>query len=159
MKTNAGRRLDQLGISYEVRQYWIDEEDFSAIKVADQIGLPAKQVFKTLVAKGDCSGIVLAVVPGDRELDLKALGRFSGNRKMELVAVNQLRQLTGYIRGGVTALACKKPYPLYLDESALTFPVIAISAGVRGLQLLVTPADYLRATSARLGRLTRPQVV
>lgn len=158
MKTNAGRLLDGLGISYELRQYSIDEEDFSAIKVAGQIGLPAKQVFKTLVAKGDCSGIVLAVVPGDRELDLRALARFSENRKMELVAVNQLRQLTGYIRGGVTALACKKPYPVYLDDSALTFPVISISAGIRGLQLLVKPADYVRATSARVGQLTRPQV-
>jgi Cys-tRNA(Pro)/Cys-tRNA(Cys) deacylase len=155
MKTNAIRLLEELGMSYELREYPIDEDDLGAIKVAGQIGLPARQVFKTLVAKGETTGVVLAVVPGDVELDLKALARLAGNRKMDLVAINELRQLTGYVRGGVTALACKKPYPVYLDDSAMAWPLISISAGLRGLQILLRPADYLRATSASLGRIAR----
>ncbi len=158
MKTNATRQLDNLGIAYELREYEVDPDDLSAIKVAAQIGLPARQVFKTLVAKGDLHGIVLAVVPGDLEVDLKALARVSGNRKMELAPVSQLQQLTGYIRGGVTALACKKNYPAYLDQSATLHPVIAVSAGVRGTQILLDPQDYVRATKAALGALTRPAI-
>lgn len=156
MKTNATRQLDNLGIAYELREYEVDPDDLSAIKVAAQIGLPPRQVFKTLVAKGDLHGIVLAVVPGDLEVDLKALARVSGNRKMELAPVSQLPQLTGYIRGGVTALACKKSYPVYLDQSATLHPVIAVSAGVRGTQILLEPQNYIRATKATLGALTRP---
>jgi Cys-tRNA(Pro)/Cys-tRNA(Cys) deacylase len=155
MKTNAIRLLEELGMNYELREYPIDEDDLGAIKVAGQIGLPARQVFKTLVAKGETTGVALAVVPGGMELDLKALARLAGNRKMDLVAINELRQLTGYIRGGVTALACKKPYPVYLDDSAMAWPLISISAGLRGLQILLRPTDYLRATSASLGRIAR----
>lgn len=156
MKTNAARLLDEAGVSYEVREYKVDPEDLSAIKVAGQIGLPARQVFKTLVAKGDQTGIVLAVVPGDMELDLKALARISGNRKMELVPVSHLQHLTGYIRGGVTALACKKPHPVFLDASAQEWPVIAVSAGVRGQQLVLRPSDYVSATGAASGPISRP---
>jgi Cys-tRNA(Pro)/Cys-tRNA(Cys) deacylase len=155
MKTNATRQLDKLGIAYELRQYEVDPEDLSAIKVAGQIGLPANQVFKTLVAKGDVNGLMLAVVPGDLEVDLKALARFSGNRKAELVPVSQLQQLTGYIRGGVTALACKKNYPVYLDESAGPYDNISISAGVRGTQILIAPKDYIKATAATSGAIAR----
>jgi len=156
MKTNATRQLEKLSISYELREYKVTPEDLSAIKVASQIGLPARQVFKTLVAKGDQYGIVLAVVPGDLELDLKALARASQNRKMELVAVSELQQLTGYIRGGVTALACKKNYPVFLDESAQLHSLIAVSAGVRGTQILLQPQDYVRAINATLAPITRP---
>lgn len=156
MKTNATRQLDKLGIAYQLREYEVDSDDLSAIKVSNQIGLPSAQVFKTLVAKGDKTGILLAVVPGDQELDLKALARVSGNRRMEMVAVSQLQQLTGYIRGGVTALACKKSYPVFLDESATLYPVISISAGVRGTQILLAPPDYIRATAATLGAIARP---
>ena len=156
MKTNAVRQLEKLGLGYELREYEVDPDDLSAVKVASQVGLPAKQVFKTLVAKGDLSGIVLAVVPGDLELDLKALARISENRRMELVTVSQLQQLTGYIRGGVTALACKKPYPLYLDESAMGYDVISVSAGVRGTQIFLAPRDYVAATGAKLGGISRP---
>ncbi len=156
MKTNATRQLDNLGIAYELREYEVDPDDLSAIKVAAQIGLPPRQVFKTLVAKGDLHGIVLAVVPGDLEVDLKALARVSGNRKMEMAPVSQLQQLTGYIRGGVTALACKKTYPVYMDQSATLHPVIAVSAGVRGTQILLDPQNYILATNATLGTLTRP---
>ncbi len=159
MKTNATRQLDKLGIHYELREYEVDPDDLSAGKVARQIGMPPNQVFKTLVAKGNTQAIVLAVVPGDQELDLKALARLSGNRSMELVPVNQLQQLTGYIRGGVTVLACKKNYPAFVDESILLHPTVAVSAGVRGTQILLAPLDYVRATNATLGPIARPQAL
>ncbi len=153
MKTNATRQLEKLGIPCELREYEVDPDDLRAVKVAHQIGLPPEQVFKTLAVKGDKHGVVLAVVPGDQELDLKALARLSGNRKMEMVPVSQLQPLTGYIRGGVTALACKKHYPVYLDETATRYAVIAVSAGVRGTQILLSPHDYVRATDAALGEI------
>jgi len=156
MKTNATRQLDELGIHYELREYEVDPDDLSAIKVAGQIGLPPDQVFKTLVAKGDVHGIVLAVVPGDAEVDLKALARLSGNRRVELAPVSQLQALTGYIRGGVTALAAKRNYPVYLDESAQLYDIISVSAGIRGTQILLAPQDYVRATNATMGPLARP---
>ena len=156
MKTNATRQLDKAGIAYELREYEVDPDDLRAVKVANQIGLPAEQVFKTLAVKGDKHGVVLAVVPGDQELDLKALARLSGNRSMEMVAVSQLQALTGYIRGGVTALACKKHYPVYLDESAVRYATIAVSAGVRGTQMLLAPQDYVAAAGATLGAIARP---
>ena len=155
MKTNATRQLDKLGIPYELRDYEVDPDDLSALKVASQIGLPPGQVFKTLCARGDNQAIVLAVVPGDGEVDLKALARASGCRSMTLVPVSQLPQLTGYIRGGVTALACKKSYPVHLDGSALSYPAIAVSAGVRGTQILLAPPDYVRATAATVGAIAR----
>ncbi len=155
MKTNATRQLDNLGIRYELREYEVDPDDLSATKVASQVNLPPEQVFKTLVAKGDRIGIVLAVVPGDQELDLKALARLAGDRRMELVPVSELQSLTGYIRGGVTALACKKNYPVYLDESATLHSIISISAGVRGTQILLDPKDYIKAVKARLGLIAR----
>jgi Cys-tRNA(Pro)/Cys-tRNA(Cys) deacylase len=156
MRTNATRQLDKLGITYELRDYEVDPDDLSAIKVAGQVGMPARQVFKTLVAKGDDGNIIMAVVPGDQEVDLKGLARLSGHRRLELVPVSQLPQLTGYIRGGVTALACKRNYPVFLDESATLHPVITVSAGVRGTQILLAPQDYLQITSATLGMISRP---
>ena len=155
MKTNATRQLERLGIAYELREYEVDPDDLSAVKVAGQIGLPPEQVFKTLVAKGEAKGIVLAVVPADQELDLKALARASGNRKTEMVPVSQLQSLTGYIRGGVTALACRKNYPVHLDETAELHDVISVSAGIRGVQILLAPADYIRATGATIGSIAR----
>ncbi|HWI57945.1 MAG TPA: Cys-tRNA(Pro) deacylase [Bacillota bacterium] len=156
MKTNATRQLDKLGITYHLRDYEVDANDLSAIKVANQINLPPGQVFKTLVAKGNAHGIVLAVVPGDQEVDLKALARASDNRNMELVPVSQLQQLTGYIRGGVTALACKKDYPVYLDESAILYDIISVSAGIRGTQILLAPQDYIQAVQATPAAISRP---
>jgi Cys-tRNA(Pro)/Cys-tRNA(Cys) deacylase len=145
-KTNAVRLLDQLGIRYELREYAVDPEDLAAEAVAAKIGLPPGQVFKTLVARGDRNGICLAVIPGNAELDLKALALATGDRKMQLVPVKELQALTGYIRGGVTALAGKKEYPIYVDERVELFEIISISAGVRGMQILLAPADYLKAT-------------
>lgn len=145
-KTNAARFLDQLGIEYELREYDVDPEDLAAETVAAKIGLPAEQVFKTLVARGERNGVVMAVIPGDQELDLKALASVAGERKIQLVPVKELQGLTGYIRGGVTALAAKREFPVLVDETIELFDVISISAGVRGLQILIKPADYLRAT-------------
>jgi Cys-tRNA(Pro)/Cys-tRNA(Cys) deacylase len=153
-KTNAARLLDRLDIRYEVREYEVDPEDLAAESVAAKINLPAQQVFKTLVARGDRNGICLAVIPGNCELDLKALAAASGNRKVQLVPVKELQGLTGYMRGGVTALAGKKDYPVYVDEKIELFDVISISAGVRGLQILLSPADYLNATRAVLAPLS-----
>lgn len=158
MKTNATRQLDRLDIAYELREYEVDLADLGASKVASQIGLPTNQVFKTLCAKGDDGTILLAVVPGDCELDLKALARLSTKRSVELVPVSQLKQLTGYVRGGVTALACKKPYPVYIDASAMRYPVISVSAGVRGTQILLAPQDYIRSTTATSGVIIRTAV-
>ena len=145
-KTNAARLLDRLGIHYELREYEFDPDDLAAETVAAKIGMPAEQVFKTLVARGDRNGICMAVIPGNAELDLKALAAASGDRKIQLVPVKELQALTGYIRGGVTALAGKKDYSVYLDETVELLDVISISAGVRGLQILLAPADYLKAT-------------
>jgi len=152
-KTNAARLLDQLAIPYELREYEVDPEDLAAESVAVKIGLPPEQVFKTLVARGDRNGICMAVIPGNAELDLKALAIASGDRKIQLVSIKELQGLTGYIRGGVTALAAKKDYPVYVDETIELFDTISISAGVRGLQILIASDDYLRATKARLASL------
>lgn len=154
MKTNAARILEEAGIGFELREYEVDPEDLSAETVAAKIGMPLEQVFKTLVVRGDRNGICLAVIPGNTELNLKALARMSGDRKVEMVALKEVQPLTGYIRGGVTALACKKAYPVYLDETAILFDVISVSAGMRGLQILLNPEDYIRAANATAGELT-----
>jgi Cys-tRNA(Pro)/Cys-tRNA(Cys) deacylase len=156
-KTNAARLLDQMGIRYELREYEVDPNDLAAETVAAKIGLPPEQIFKTLVARGDRNGICMAAIPANAELDLKALAAAAGNRKIQLVPVKELQGLTGYIRGGVTALAGKRDYPVYVDETAELFDVISISAGVRGLQILLVPADYLRATRGKLSPLSHPK--
>lgn len=155
MKTNAARILDALGIRYELREYEVDEEDLSAESVARKVGLPPEQVFKTLVCRGDRTGVLFAVVPAGAELDFKAAARLSGDRSVEMVALREVQPLTGYIRGGVTVLGARKDYPAYADETIELFDVISVSAGVRGMQLLLAPSDYLRATKARTGALTR----
>lgn len=138
-----------------MREYDVDPDDLAAETVAAKIGLPAEQVFKTLVARGDRNGIVMAVIPGDSELDLKALASATSDRKMQLVPLKELQGLTGYIRGGVTALAGKRDYPVFVDETIELFDVISVSAGVRGLQILLAPGDYLRATKASVAALAR----
>lgn len=155
MKTNAARLLDSMGIAYELRDYEVDPEDLSAESVARKVGMPAEQVFKTLVAKGDRFGVCLAVVPGDQALDLKALARLTGDRKVDTVPLKDVQPLTGYIRGGVTALAGKKDYPVFVDETFELFDVVAVSAGTRGTQIVLAPADYLQATKAKVGPIAR----
>lgn len=148
-KTNAVRLLDSHKINYELREYEVDINDLGAENVAAKVGLPLEQVFKTLVLHGDKNGVMVVCIPGGGELDLKKIAAFSGNKKAELVALKEVEPLTGYIRGGVSPLGLKKNYPVFLDESALLFPYISISAGMRGLQVLLNPEDLVRIVSAR----------
>src|SRR5262249_24067565 len=151
MKTNAVRLLEEMGVAHELRAYEVDLDDLTAETVAEKIGLPAEQVFKTLVVRGDRHGVCFAVVPGNCRLDLKALAKLTGDRKVETVPLKDVQPLTGYVRGGVTVLGVKKAYPVHVDETIQLFEVVSISAGLRGLQILLAPAEYLRATGGRLG--------
>lgn len=154
-KTNAVRLLDQAGIRYELREYEVDPNDLAAESVARKVGLPPEQVFKTLVARGDKQGVCLAVVPGNASLDLKALAKATGDKKVDTVPLKDVEPLTGYVRGGVTALACKKAFPVLVDETIELFDLISISAGMRGLQVLLAPGDYLRITNARVAAIAK----
>jgi Cys-tRNA(Pro)/Cys-tRNA(Cys) deacylase len=154
-KTNAARLLDTLNIPYELRTYEVDLEDLTALSVARKIGLPAEQVFKTLLAHTNSGEHLFAVIPGDVELDLKKLAHAAGAKRAELASLKEVEPLTGYIRGGVTVMGAKKPFPAYADETIELFDQISISAGLRGLQLLLTPADYLRAANATPADLTK----
>ena len=147
-KTNAARLLDRLGISYRLQPYVVGDEHLAAHEVAAQIGMDPQSVFKTLVAQGDRNGHCFAVVPATADVDLKALSVASGNRKVTMVPLKEVQSLTGYVRGGVTALAAKRAFPVYLDETALSQHELAVSAGQRGLQLVLAPQDYVRATQA-----------
>ncbi|MEN8447375.1 MAG: Cys-tRNA(Pro) deacylase, partial [Cyanobacteria bacterium J06555_13] len=153
----AARILDTLGITYELLSYSVDPDNLVATATAQKLGLPADQVFKTLVVKGDRQGVAMAVIPASYQLNLKALAKLSGDRKVETVALKQVQPLTGYIRGGVTAIACKKPYPVFLDEWAEVYEYIAVSAGQRGQMLWLSPADYVKATGATLGEISISQ--
>lgn len=155
VKTNAVRTLEEAGVRFELRGYEVDPEDLSAETVAAKIGMPVEQVFKTLVVKGDREGVCLAVIPGNTDVDLKALARLAGDRKMDLAPLKEVQSLTGYVRGGVTALACKKNYPVYLDDAAVLFDRISISAGVRGTQIILNPEDYARITGAVMGEISK----
>lgn len=153
-KTNAARLLDSMGIAYSLHEYDVDPEDLSAETVARKVGLPLEHVFKTLVVRGDRMGVLFAVVPGNCELDLKATAKLTGDRKVEPVSLKEVQPLTGYIRGGVTVLGAKKAFPVYADETIELFDLVSISAGQRGLQIFLAPADYLRATNATLGAIS-----
>lgn len=155
MKTNAARILESLGIRYELREYEVDPDDLAAESLAAKIGMPPEQVFKTLLARGDRKGPCFAVIPGNYEVDLKALARATGDRKIDLVPLKEVQPLTGYIRGGVTAMGAKKDFPVFLDETAILWDVIWVSAGVRGTQILISPDDYLRATKATVAEIAR----
>ena len=160
-KTNAARLLNSLGIEYEMRSYEVDPDDLSALAVAKKVGLPAEQVFKTLLTMGTASAgarvapHLFAVIPGDAELDLKKLAVAAGVKKVEMASLRDVEPLTGYIRGGVTVMAARTEFPAYVDETIELHDVISISAGLRGVQLLMSPADYLRATGATLADLTK----
>lgn len=155
IKTNAARLLDQMGIAYETREYEIDESDLSAETVAKKVGFPPEQVFKTLLAVIDGKHHVFAVVPGDSELDFKKLAAAAGGKKADLAPLKEVQPLTGYIRGGVTVFGAKKEYPVFADETIELFDVISVSAGRRGLQLILSPSDYVRAAKATVVALTR----
>ena len=152
-KTNVARILDELHIPYELKTYPVDEEHLDAIHVAKEVGMPSEQVFKTLCVRGDKTGIIFAVIPGNGELDLKKLARVSDNKRCELVHLKEVLPLTGYIRGGCSPLGAKKDYPVFLDETSQLFDVIAISAGMRGMQIIAPPDDLAKATKAKIASL------
>ena len=151
MKTRAAQVLDGLGIPYEIREF--HEEELGADEVAEKLRIPLAQVFKTLVVRGDRTGVILACLPGTMILSLKALAKESGDRKAEMVEKDEIHRLTGYIRGGVSPLGGKKDYPVYLDQSALEQPIVSVSAGMRGMQLFLTPQDLARATKAKVASI------
>ncbi len=154
-KTNAARILDGLGVSYELKEYPVDPDNLGAVHVAELVGMPVGRVFKTLVARGDKTGVLMACIPGDGELDLKELATVSGNKRVEMVHLNEVLGLTGYVRGGCSPLGAKKAYPVYLDASAGSHSTIAISAGRRGEQILLAPSDLIRAANATVASLNR----
>jgi Cys-tRNA(Pro)/Cys-tRNA(Cys) deacylase len=155
MRTAAAQALDRIGAVYEIREY--AEETLTAQEAARQLGLPLERVFKTLVVRGDRSGVVLACLPGSRELDLKAFARVSENKRTDLVTVAEIHRLTGYLRGGVSPLGSRRRYKLYLDESALEQETISVSAGMRGMQLVVRPADLVHAADATVAAIADRQ--
>ena len=150
-KTNAARILDQSRIPYELKEYTVDESDLSAINVAQKVGLPIQQVYKTLVARGDKTGVIIACIQGDHELHLKGLASLSGNKKVELFSLKEVQPLTGYIRGGVSPIGMKKRYPVFIDADIKSHDKIAVSAGLRGLQIFLSPIDLISVTKAQLG--------
>ena len=156
-KTNAARYLDSLKVEYRLCEYEVDESDLSAESVARKVNLPLEQVFKTLVVRGDKTGVLLACIPGGVELDLKAMAEASGNKKVEMVPLKEVQPLTGYVRGGVSPIGTKKRYPVYLDESAMKFRFISISAGIRGCQLFIEPGGLEKASQATLGKISHPR--
>jgi Cys-tRNA(Pro)/Cys-tRNA(Cys) deacylase len=157
-KTNAVRALDREGVAYELREYEIDESDLSAERAAAKLGMEPETVFKTLITRGDRTGPLLACIPAGTELDLRALGEASGNKRVEMIPLKDVLDLTGYMRGAVTPLAAKKPYPVFFDETVELWPVVGISGGMRGLEVLLAPADLIRVTSATLADIARQAV-
>ena len=147
-KTNAARILDRLKIKYELVEYTVDPDNLAADHVAEELGEHIEQVYKTLVLRGNKPGIIVCVVAGNREVDLKKAAKASGNKKVEMIAMKELLPLTGYIRGGCTAIGMKKHYPTYISEEAQHFPFIYVSAGKRGLQLKLSPLDLAKAAQA-----------
>jgi Cys-tRNA(Pro)/Cys-tRNA(Cys) deacylase len=154
-KTNAARYLDRLRIDYRLVEYEVDESDLSAESVARKVNLSLEQVIKTLVARGDKTGVLMACIPGNAELDLKAMATASGNKNVEMVHLGEIQPLTGYVRGGVSPMGTKKRYPIFLDESAMGFPFVSISAGARGSQVLISPGDLIKALDITVCRIAR----
>ena len=154
-KTNAARILDRLKISYELKEYVVDLDDLSAVNVAQKVGMPVEMVFKTLVVRGDKTGVLMACIPGNAELHLKQLAAVSGNKKVEMVHLREVLGLTGYVRGGCSPLGAKKEYPVYLDKSSEDCEIIAISAGIRGQQILLSPTDLVTAVKATVSNIVQ----
>ncbi len=156
-KTNACRILDALGLHYETREYQVDPNDLAAETVAAKINMPPEQVFKTLAVRGDRNGVCVAVIPGNYELDFKALAQLTGDRKIEMVPLKDVQTVTGYIRGGVTALGMKKEYPVFVDETMQLWDVVSVSAGQRGTQIIISPENYVQAVKGTYGEISRPK--
>ena len=153
-KTNVARLLDKAKVKYELIPYEVDENDLSAIHVAESLGEDIEQVFKTLVLHGDKSGYFVCVIPGEHELNLKMAAKVSGNKKCDLIPMKDLLPLTGYIRGGCSPLGMKKRFPTFIHESCLEFPYIYVSAGVRGLQIKLAAQDLIKESNAQVCQLT-----
>lgn len=153
-KTNAARLLDRAKVGYELVPYTVDENNLAAIHIAEELGENIEQVFKTLVLRGDRTGHIVCVVPGNHEVDLKAAARASGNKWVEMIPMKELLPTTGYIRGGCSPIGMKKRFPTYIHSSALDFPFIYISAGVRGLQLKLAPQELIDFVGAEVGEIT-----
>ena len=154
-KTNAMRRLDSAKIPYEIMTYTVDENDLSGTHIADQIGIPYEQCFKTLVAVGDKTGPLVFCIPCDKEIDLKLAASITGNKRIEMIHVKDLLALTGYIRGGVSPIGMKKKFPTYIDETAILFDRITVSSGMRGAQLLLSVEALLPFVEAKAVALTQ----
>lgn len=152
-KTNAARLLDKEEVEYKLIPYEVDESDLSAVHVARQLNEPVDQLFKTLVLKGDKSGYFVCIIPGDEELDLKNAAKISGNKKCDMIPMKDLLNVTGYIRGACSPIGMKKVYPSYIDESALNFNFIYISAGRRGLQIQINPEKLIQVANIKLEKL------
>ncbi len=152
-KTNAARLLDRAGIAYELVPYHVDEEHLDAVHVAEQLGEDVRQVFKTLVLRGDRTGLFVCVVPGDKEVNLKSAAKISGNKNAELIHVKELLPTTGYIRGGCSPIGMKRSYATFIDRSCMDHPFIYISAGMRGLQLRLSPVDLVQFCGAETADL------
>lgn len=150
-KTNAARILDQQRVIYDLLEYEVDENDLSAENVARKIGKPIEKVFKTLMLHGDKTGEIVAVIPGNCEVDLKAMAAISGNKRCRMVPLKEIQPLTGYIRGGVSPMGMKKYFPTFVDESSLNCDKICVSAGIRGLQIYLAPRDLIRITRSQTG--------
>lgn len=157
-KTNAARLLDKAKIDYELIPYSVDEEHLAVRHVAEQLDEPIECVFKTLVLRGDRTGYFVCVVPGDHDVDLKKTARVSGNKKTEMIAMKDLLSVTGYIRGGCSPIAMKKSFPTYIHSSAVQHSRIYISAGVRGVQIRIAPADLIDFVKAKLEDVSSPQI-
>lgn len=155
-KTNAARMLDRAGIGYELIPYEVDEQHLDAEHVAAQLGENIEQVFKTLVLRGDRSGILVCAIPGGRELDLKAVARMAGSKSVALIHVRELLDTVGYVRGGCSPIGMKKKFPTFIDDSCLRFDYIYVSAGVRGMQLRIRPADLVYVTQGIPASLCTP---
>lgn len=152
-KTNAARLLDKLGIKYEMIAYEVDESDLSATAVATKLGQNIEKVFKTLVLRGDKSGVFVCIIPGGEELDLKKAAQASGNKSAAMIAMKEILELTGYIRGGCSPIGMKKKYPTYIDESCTLYDFIFVSAGIRGLQIKIAPNDLIAGASCKIADL------
>lgn len=153
-KTNTARLLDKAGITYKLIPYEVDESDLSAIHVAEQLGEPVEQVFKTLVLKGDKTGHFVCIIPGAEELDLKKAAKVSGNKNCDMILMKDLLSVTGYIRGACSPIGMKKHFPTYIHETCLNFESIYVSAGQRGLQIQLSPQDLIHEIKAEVVSLT-----
>lgn len=153
-KTNAARLLDKAKIKYELIPYKVDEEHLAATHVAEQLGEDIARVFKTLVLRGDKTGVFVCVIPGDAEVNLKLAAKASGNKSAELIHMKELLPTTGYIRGGCSPIGMKKPFPTYIHATCTAFDFIYVSAGMRGLQMKLAPADLIDFTGAQVTELT-----